>query len=180
FHWLRTAIEAVDGEAVAQHRDAIGDAGDFAQFVGNQDRSDTLVAKRNQAIEQGPAVGFVQARGRLVQDQQPHALGKGLGDLDQLLFADAEVGNERIRLLAKPNLGQKLPCAPVHRVAVDDAETRRRVRQKDVLGNRQQRDQRKLLVNDDDAERLRIVDVAKATLLAVEGDGTFIAAVGIN
>jgi len=40
------------------------------------------------------------------------------------------------------------------------------MRQKDVLRDRHQRDQRQLLMDDDDPERLGIVDIAKAPLLA--------------
>ena len=42
---------------------------------------------------------FVQAGGRLVEDQQLHLLGQRLGDLDQLLLADAEIGDQRLRRL---------------------------------------------------------------------------------
>ena len=69
FHRLAPAIDAVDGTAVAQHRDAVGDAGDLVQLVRNQDRGDALLPERHQPIEQRRAVGLVQAGGRLVQDQ---------------------------------------------------------------------------------------------------------------
>ena len=40
---------------------------------------------------------LVQAGGRLVEDQQLHLLGQRLGDLDQLLLADADIGDQRRR-----------------------------------------------------------------------------------
>ena len=132
----------------------------------------------DETVEQRGAVGLVQARGRLVQDQQPHLLGQRLGDLDQLLLADAEIGDQRVRRLLQAHLRQQLPGAPVDLVAIDHAEPRRRMRQEDVFRDRHQRDQRQLLVDDDDAERLGAVDVAKAPLLAVEDDGAFVAAWG--
>ena len=73
----------VDGAAVAQHRDAVSDAGDLVQFVRNKDRGDALLAERDQTIEQRRAVGLVETGGRLVQDQQPYPLGKRLGDRQQ-------------------------------------------------------------------------------------------------
>ena len=176
-HRLGPAIDVVDGAAVAQHRDAVGDAGDLVQFVGDQDRGDALLPERDETIEQRGAVGLVEAGGGLVQDQQAHPLGERLGNLDQLLLADAEIGDQRVRLLAQADLGQQFPRTPVHRVTIDDAEPRRRMRQEDVLRDRHQRNQRQLLVNDDDPERLGIVDIAKAPLLAVEDDGALIAAV---
>ena len=42
------------------------------------------------------------------------------------------------------------------------------VAEEDVLGDRQQRHQRQFLVDDDDAERFAVVDVAEAALLAVD------------
>ena len=179
-HRLDPAIDVVDRSAIAQHRDAVGDAGDLVQFVGDQDRGDALLAERDEAIEQRGAIGLVEAGGGLVQDQQAHPLGERLGNLDQLLLADAEIGDQRVRLLTQADLGQQFPGTPVHRVTIDDAEPRGRVRKEDVLRDRHQRNQRQLLVNDDDPERLGIVDIAKAPLLAVEGDRALIAAVGID
>ena len=179
-HRLDPAIDLVDGPAIAQHRDAVGDAGDLVQFVGDQDRGDALPAECDEAIEQRRAVGLVEAGGGFVQDQQAHPLGERLGDLDQLLLADTEIGDQRVRLLMQADLGQQFPRTPVHRVAIDDAEPRGRVRKEDVLRDRHQRNQRQLLVNDDDPERLGIVDIAKAPLLAVEGDRPLIAAERID
>ena len=108
---LGPAIDVVDGAAVAQHGDAVGDVGDLVQLVRDQDRGDALLAERDQTIEQRRAVGLVEAGGRLVQDQQPYPLGKRLGDLDQLLLADAEIGDQRVRLFAQADLGQQFPGA---------------------------------------------------------------------
>ena len=73
-------------------------------------RIEAMPCSRNamQAVEQRGAVGLVEARGRLVQDQQPHLLGQRLGDLDQLLLADAEIGDQRVRRLAA---GRPAPAA---------------------------------------------------------------------
>ena len=179
-HLLGPAIDAVDGAAVAEHRDAVGDACDLVELVGNQDRGDALPPELDEAVEQRRAVGLVEAGGRLVQDQQPHPLGQRLGDFDELLLADAEIGDQRVRRFAQAHLRQQLLGPPIHRVAVDHAEPLGRMRQEDVLRDRHQRNQRQLLVDDDDAERFGIVDVAKTPLLAVEDDRPFIAAMGID
>ena len=50
---LTAAIDGIDGTAVAQHGDAVGDARDLVQFVRDQDRGDALRAERKQALEQG-------------------------------------------------------------------------------------------------------------------------------
>ena len=44
-----------------------------------------------QQAEQVRGVAVVERGGRLVEDQQPDVLGQRLGDLDQLLLADAEL-----------------------------------------------------------------------------------------
>ncbi len=69
FHRLGPAIDAVDGAAIAQHRDPVGDAGDLRQFVRDQDRGDALGAECQQTIQQCRAVVLVETGGRLVEDQ---------------------------------------------------------------------------------------------------------------
>src|SRR5437879_11802997 len=54
------------------------------------------------------------------------------------------------------------------------------MRQKNVLRDRHQRNQRQFLVDDDDAERLGIIDVAKAPLLAAEDGAALVIAVWID
>ena len=109
-HRLDPAIDVVDRSAIAQHRDAVGDAGDLVQFVGDQDRGDALLAERDETIEQRRAIGLVEAGGGLVQDQQAHPLGERLGNLDQLLLADAEIGDQRVRLLAAARPSPAIPA----------------------------------------------------------------------
>ena len=49
-----------------------------------------------QQVEQRVAVGLVEAGGRLVEDQQLDLLRQRLGDLDELLLADADIGDQRV------------------------------------------------------------------------------------
>ena len=60
-------------------------------------------------LEQRVAVAFVEARGRLVQDQQLDLLGQRLGDFDQLLLADAEIGDQRVGRFLQADLGEQFP-----------------------------------------------------------------------
>ena len=83
-----------------------------------------MLTERNETIEQRRTVGLVEAGGGFVQDQQAHPLGKRLRDLDKLLLADAEIGDQGVRRLPQADLGKQLPGAPVHRVTIDDAEAR--------------------------------------------------------
>src|SRR5260370_42049892 len=50
-HRLRSAIDVVDGAAIAQYRDAVGGAGDLVQFVGKQHRGEALGSELNETIE---------------------------------------------------------------------------------------------------------------------------------
>ena len=150
---LHRALAAVQGfhrAPVAQHRDAVSDARYFVEFVGDQDRGDALAPELHQQFQQGGAVLLIQACRWLVQDQQPDFLGQRLGNLNKLLLADAQVRDPRIRRLPQPNRVEQRQRAGAFRIAVNHPMAARRTRQEDVLSNRKQRDQRQLLVDDDD------------------------------
>ena len=80
-------------------------------------------------------------------------------------------------------LAQARPCAAARAVRAkvsSQSMTPRRadlVAEEDVLGDRQQRHQRQLLVDDDDAELLAVGDVAEAPRLALEEDLALVGAV---
>ena len=118
----------LDRAAVAQHRDAVGDrARPRSACARSGSRRCPARGIRAGRSSSAALSALVQARGRLVQDQQLHLLGQRLGDLDQLLLADAEIGDQRVRRFrrARP-CASSSPRARVDRVAVDDAEPRRR------------------------------------------------------
>src|SRR5258708_3447155 len=174
------AIQRIDGTAIAQHGDAVGDARHLVELVRDQDRGHALGAKLEQEIEQRRAVTFVEARGRLVENQEAHLFGQRLGDLHQLLLADADIGDQRVRRFVESHLGEQLPRPLVDRVAIDNPEPRRRAGDENILRDREQRDQRQFLVNDDDAERLGIIDVAEVPVLALIDDAAVIISVRID
>ena len=173
-------FERLDGAAVAQHRDTVGDLADLVQLVRDQDRGDALLAEFDQEVEQRVAVLLRQRGGRFVEDQQLDLLGQRLGDLDQLLLADADIGDQRVGVFPEPDLAQQLAGAPPREVPVDHAEARLLVAEEDVLGDRQQRHQRQFLVDDDDADALGIVDAGKTAFLAEEADRALVAAMRID
>ena len=173
---LRMAIHRLDRAPVAQHGDAVRDLRNLVQLVGDQDGRDALGAQADQQVQQRRAVALVEARGRLVEDQQADLLRQRLRDLHQLLLADAEVAHDRVRRLVKSHLGQQRPGPVVHGAAVDHAEPRGRAGQEDVLSDGHQRDEREFLVDDDDAQRLGVVNAAELPLDAVVDDGALVAA----
>ena len=101
-------IQRIDGAAIAQHGDAVGDTGHLAQLVRDQDRGHAMGAELKQKVEQRRAVAFIEACGRLVENQKAHLFGQRLGDLHQLLLADPEFGDQRVRRLIEPDFRQQL------------------------------------------------------------------------
>src|SRR6266404_6126373 len=174
------AIQRIDGATIAQHGDAVGDTSHLVELVRDQDRGHAMGAEFKQKIEQRRAVAFIEACSRLVKNQKAHLLGQRLGDFHQLLLADPDISDQRVRRLVEPDFCQQLLRPLVDRVAIDHAEPRRRVGDENILGDREQRDQREFLMDDDDAERLGIVDVAEVPLLAVIDDAAVVVAVGID
>ena len=114
-------------------------------------RRDALRLQLAQEAEQVLGVVVVQRRRRLVEDQQLDLLGERLGDLDELLLADAELADGRDRELVQAHPRQERGRLGVGAVPVDQAAVHPLVAEEDVLRDRQVGDQRELLVDDDDA-----------------------------
>ena len=93
-------LERVDVAAVAQHRDAIGDAGELLHAVRDVDDAGVGRAEAADEVEQHVDLGVVQGGRRLVHDEHLGVEGERLGDLHHLLAGDGEaldrlVGVER-------------------------------------------------------------------------------------
>ena len=159
----------VDVLAVAQDRDLVGDLEDLTQLVGDVDDRVVLGLEPRDDLEEVGDLGLVERGRRFVEDQQLRVQGEGLGDLDQLLLADAQVldgalgrdvevepveigARSRLHrgLIQRPQLGVKLPS------------------EVDVLGDVQLWDQLELLVDEGDAGTLRIARIMEAEPVVVE------------
>jgi hypothetical protein len=174
------AIQGLDRRPVAQDGDPVGHPGDLVEFVRDQDRRDSLCLEAAKQAQQRLAVGLAEARSRLVEDQQLHRLGERLGDLHQLLLADADIGDERVGILVEPHERHQCAGADVDPVLVDDPEPCRLVAQNDVLCDRQVRHQGELLVDDHDAPALAVGDVAEVPGLALVDDLARVGSVRID
>ena len=85
---LRSSV--FDQPAVAQHGDAVGQAKHLVHLVRDvEDRHAALAQPLDHAKQPGD-LGFGERAGRLVHDQDVGFERQGLGDLDQLLIADAQ------------------------------------------------------------------------------------------
>ena len=124
-------------------------------------------------------VGVVEGGGRLVQDEELDVLGEGLGDLHELLLADADVLDLGVGVLVQPYLRQDLPGLLTGFHPIDDASGGYLVAEVEVLDDRQFGDQRELLVDDRDARVLRLSDVTELDKLVVEMDLAFVRTEGV-
>src|ERR1041384_403933 len=108
-----------------------------------------------------PGVG--QRRRRFIEHEDASVLRQRLGDLDQLLLADAEIDYRRARIDWQMKFIEQFLRAAIKIFPIDDAETARLASEKDVLRDRQFLNQRHLLKNDCDARMLRLTHVGKVT-----------------
>ena len=97
-------VECIDRLAIADHRDAVGDLHHLIQLVGDEHRRDALRPEALQQFEQRIGIGFVEARRRLVEDQQLDRLVERFGDFNELLLAGADVGDQRVGVFLEANL----------------------------------------------------------------------------
>ena len=86
-----------DAPAVAQHGDPIGEREDFVDAVRGVDDRDARRRELAHDLEQRLAFRRRKSRGRLVHDQNARVERQRLGDLDQLLLADAQLGDAALR-----------------------------------------------------------------------------------
>ncbi len=164
------AIERLDRPAVADDGHMVGDAIDLIELVRNEDGGDALPLEFEQQVEQRLAVLLAEAGGRLVEDKELDLLAQRLGDFDQLLLADADIGDQRARIFRQPDLGEQGPRSVFIAVPVDDAEPGLLITEENVLVDRQHRHQRQFLMDDDDADMLAVMDAFERHLLAAIDD----------
>ena len=146
-----------DDLAVAQHRDAIGDRGNLLEPVRDVDHAGAAVAQPRDRGEQLRRLPVGERGGRLVHDQHARLGAERLGDLDHLLLGHAQRLDHGVRDRSRP---RPAPADPRHAARAPRQSTRRHgvpglERERDVLGDGQIREERRLLVDGRDAERAR-------------------------
>ena len=135
----------------------VAQAEDLVEAVRDEEDAAALVAQAAGDGEQPLHLDAAEGGGRLVHDQHFGVQRDGLGDLDDLLVGDRQAvgacGSGSMRH-AEPL--EQLRGLGVHRAAVDAAEPAVGLAaHEDVLGDRQVREERRLLVDDRDAGVLR-------------------------
>ena len=103
-----------------------------------------------------------------------------IGDLHELLLADPEALDVAVGVVVEPDSGHQLLGALPGRQPVDATASSHLVAKEDVLGDGQLGDERKLLVDDDDACAFAVADVRELGWLAFEEDLSLVRAVGMD
>ena len=116
--------------------------------------------------------------GRLVHHDHARVRGQRLHDLDQLLIGDREPAREAVRVETDAELVEHGGRLAAHPSAVDAPEALERLHtDEDVLGDAQVGEERRLLEDDRDPGRLRLLGVVEDRLLAVEHEPSRVGAV---
>ena len=157
---------------IAQDGHPIRDLEHFLESVGDEEHRPALGPQLADDVEE--LLGLLQREGgrRLVHDDQPGVQRERLGDLNHLPPRDAELGHRRSRVEWALEAVQDSLCLgekglPVHQPAQPGE---RFAPEQNILRHRERGDERRLLINDGDAEPVRLVDGANGDGLAAEPD----------
>ena len=160
-----------DHQAIAQDRDAVGDAKNLVEPVADIDHPDAAVAQRAQRGEQPLDLVGRQRGGRLVQHQELAVDGKRAGDRDQRLLGPAQRldAGRRVEVARDPR--QRLGGEGLDRRPFDQAAPALEAEgERDVLGDRHPFDQAEILVDEGDLLALAKARRAMLIRLAVDQD----------
>ena len=141
--------------AVAEHRDAVGDAEHLGQAVRHVDDAAPLGGEPLDHGQDALDLAVGERRGRLVEDQDAGVADEQPRDLEELHLGDAQPLDRRARVeMVEADGGEQLSRA---RVEPPRQPERRHagLAEDQVLGDRQRRHGAVLLVDDRDARRLR-------------------------
>ncbi len=157
--------------AVAQHGDEVADPHQLLQPVRDVDDGDALRLQLGDHPEQDLDLCGAEGRGRLVHDQDAGVLRQRLGDLDDLLLADAQVADlgARVDVVLQP--AQQLRRPAVLAAMVDAAQPAGQLAgHEDVLRHRQVGAEVQLLEHDADAVPHRVLRAVQHHRPAIDQD----------
>ena len=179
-HLALVRVQGADGLAVAEDRHRVGDLDHFLQLVRDENAGDTVALELPEDRKEVFAVVLVQGRGGLVEDEQLHVAAHGLGDLDELLLADAEILHQGIGAHVETDLAEHLGglldrLVPVHRDPAPDL-----VAEEDVLVDGHFGNERELLVDDGDADLFTVGDAVEDLGLPLVDDVPRVLPVGVD
>ena len=154
---------------VAHDRDALTDREDLLEPVRDEEDRAAVGAERLDDAEQPRHLGRRQRRRRLVHHDHPRVRRQRLRDLDELLIGDREPAGEPVRVEANAEPLEDRRRLASHSPRVDATEPLERLHtDEDVLGDGQIGEERRLLEDDRDPGRLRLLGRVEDRLLAVD------------
>ena len=138
--------------AASQHNNVVADFQHFFQLMADENDADAFFQQRMHDLEQ--AAGFLrrQHRRRLVQDQNIGLTIEGFDNLDALLNADRQIGDQRIGVDIKSVLLRQLENFAPGAVAPQEGTGNAFVSQHHVFSHGQHINQLKVLMHHADAE----------------------------
>jgi hypothetical protein len=167
--------------AITQHGDAVGDAEDLVELVGDVDAGDAAFPQIAQDVEQDQHLVLGQRGGGFVENEDLRVLGERLDDLDELLLPHAERAHRRGRIeIDLETIQQRLRLA-IHARPVDEGSPAAWfAAEEDVFRHRHLLHERQFLINHREPGLLRVFDRFKACLDAIHLKAAFVAAMRMN
>ncbi len=153
---------------VAQGNDPVRDPGHFTEPVRNVEDAQTAGFEIGDHLEKRLRLMRREARGRLVHDEESRFERQRLGDLDQLLLAERQVLHRGIRREVRRQSIQQLLRVRPHLRLPHQPEAPRLAPEKDIARHVEVVRQVEFLVDQRDAERLRVADGSKVHHFAVK------------
>ena len=163
-------VEGRDHLAAPHHRDAVGQAHDLAQLVGDEDDRLVLALQHAQHLEELIGLGRRQHRGRLVEHQDFRAAHQRLQDLDPLLQADRQFADDRVGIDLEAVFLAEFGEPLADRARALGEQRAALGAEHDVFEHAERRHQHEVLMHHADAVADRLARRADSDRLAVDAD----------
>ncbi len=171
----RDVLREVGGDegAVAHDGDAVAEIEDLVEAVRDEQDAGAPVAQRPRNREQAVDLDAAECGRRFVHDEDFGIERDGLGDLDDLLVGDGKTVRDAVRMDRHAEAAEQLARPGAHRGPVDEPEAATRLpADEDVLGDREVREERRLLVDDRDAGGLTVGRAPEGDLVPVDDEAS--------
>ena len=171
-------LTCADEFAVTEHRHPVADLMDLLQTVGDINDADSLLFEAVDGGEELLDLTVREGSRRLVHNEDLGLDGEGLGHLHHLLLGHAQADDLGPGVNVHIQAVQQLQTLGMHPGLIQEPPAMGKPALKDVLGHAHVGHQIELLVDDADAEFLRLARVDQAYFLAVQDDRPGIGRVG--
>ena len=148
--------------AVAQHGDAIGDPPNLVQPVADVEDGRSRVAEAPEMSEGQRDLTLREGRGRLVEDEDTARVREGRCERNQLLPANAQPTHGHLRIdVVQPDGGERCRRPRPERCRGHESEATGKIREEQILGDAQRRNEVQLLRHELHARPLRFLPASR-------------------